>query len=456
LHTHVVHHPTIDIAISPRLLITAPAPECGKTTLLEAVGELSANPLEINSISAAAFFRLNDAEKPTLLIDEIQGMLGRKNNEELQAILLASHRRRSAKTVRVEEQADRTRVAKQFDGWGTYAATLSGRMSYALESRCLKVKLRRAFAGEVHKHLQDGTSPALVDCRRKFARWVADQVGLPDVALPDVLANRTGDNWRPLLRLAAGAGGDWPDRIMAAAKAAMKVLVSRDVVIALLADVRTVIGLRDRILTVELVNQLLALENPSWDWSACYRGGAINPYWLRDTLADVLHPSGTREWKVDGRTRNGYLASQFDDAYRRYLLRHNPDEQPSAEAPAVEHARENDGGFGQVSATSATGTKNPSQQQQVPSVADAEQRVHGQSASATDKPEIVADADQAPTYPAASATSKKRRRKLKETVPVADEADQTQKTRTSLSSVQKRAPKPLRPQPDGEWITEKW
>src|SRR5262249_43210598 len=74
LHTHFVHHPTIDIEISPRLSIASPTPECGKTTLMEAVGELSHNPVESSSITASAFFRMQDAERCTLLIDEAQSI----------------------------------------------------------------------------------------------------------------------------------------------------------------------------------------------------------------------------------------------------------------------------------------------------------------------------------------------------------------------------------------------
>jgi hypothetical protein len=371
LHSHFVHHRTIDIAISPRLLIAAPAPECGKTTLLEATGELAARAMELSSVSPAAFYRLNDAERPTLLIDEIQGLFARKgSNSELEGILNASHRRRSAKVVRVEEEQEegkRRLVPKVYDSWCTYAATITGRLSYAQESRALKVMMRRALAGEVLRHLQDGTSEVLVDCRRKFARWAKDQLVLPEATLLPELSNRRGDNWRPLFKIAALVGGHWPQKIEAAARAAMQQTVSADIIVAFLTDAREIIGERDHILTTELIDTLRSLEDPSWDWNTCHRGGPINAYWLRDRLADVLDPPGTREFKVGSKTRRGYEAKQFHDAYERYLKPHNHNEHAAAE-PGI--YTENSGDSRPTSASSATDTNNARKTQNICPVAD--------------------------------------------------------------------------------------
>jgi hypothetical protein len=310
-------------------LIAAPTAECGKTTLLEAAGELTSRPLELSSISPAAFFRLADSERPTLLIDEIQGLLGhRGNNVEFEGLLNASHRRRSAQTVRVEEEQEqgrKRRVPTKFSSWGTFAATISGRVSAAMESRCLKVMMRRARPGEVKRHLQDGTSEVLVECRRKFARWAGDQLVLPEATLPPGLANRKGDNWRPLFAIASAVGGHWPAKIKAAALAAVGKPFTLDAVVAFLTDAREIIGGRDHIFTTELIDALLGLEDPSWDWHTCYRGGPINAYWLRDKLADVLDPPGTQRFVVGGKKYRGYLAKQFDDAYGRYLQTCNLD-----------------------------------------------------------------------------------------------------------------------------------
>jgi Protein of unknown function (DUF3631)/Toprim domain len=439
LHTHFVHHTTIDIAISPRLLISAPTPECGKTTLMEAIGELTAKPMELSSISAAAFYRLNDAARPTLMIDEIQGMLGRKSNgNEMEAILTASHRRRSAKTVRVEEQGKGQLVPTTFDAWGTFVATINGRMSYALESRCLQVKLRRALPGEVGRHLQDGVSDLLVDCRRKFGRWAKDQLVLPDVIIPEALSNRRGDNWRPLFKIAELVGGYWPTKIEAAAMAAMKLAVSSDVIIAFLTDVRAIIGQRDRILTTELINSLRSMEDPSWDWNTCHRGGPINAYWLRDKLADVLVPPGTREWKVGGRKRNGFTADQFNDGYQRYL-----------QLPPVEDST---GNSGRASGSSGTETKSSHPEQKISPVPDVEDASGTSSASGTEGARNGSRSRSGPDASVTSGTEEKHRQEQEKIFPVPDGPDRKPKLRTSRIESRRASPKP----PESKGIDELW
>jgi putative DNA primase/helicase len=55
--------------ICPRLLVTAPEPECGKTTLLDVLCRLIPKPLGASSITAAALFRTIEAAWPTLFLD---------------------------------------------------------------------------------------------------------------------------------------------------------------------------------------------------------------------------------------------------------------------------------------------------------------------------------------------------------------------------------------------------
>jgi hypothetical protein len=276
--------------------------------------------------------------------------------------------------------------------------------------------------GEVKGHLQDGISDLLVDCQRKFGRWARDQITLPSVALPGFLSNRRGDNWRPLFRIAALVGGNWPAKIEAAARAAMSLSVSSDVIIAFLADAREVIGQRDRILTSELLEALKAKEDPSWDWNACHRGGPVNAFWLRDALADVLIPPGSRAWKAGGHVRRGYTADQFDDAYRRYLPAH------------PENMIQKPGISGISSAPSATGMKKHSQTQEISPVADDEEgqkRYPQPAASATD---TVADGSGSgyQTGPSpSSATAQKGKQDKHNYVPVADGADQKRRKPTS-------------------------
>jgi hypothetical protein len=449
LHSHFVHHASIDIAISPRLLIGAPAAGCGKTSLLEAVGELTAGGLELSSISPAAFFRLNDAQKPTLLIDEIQSLFGRRGgNPELEGLLNASHRRRSAKAIRIEEQANKKLVATKFDAWCTFAATINGKLSPAMESRCLKVVMRRAFPGEVRKHLTDGTSEVLVDCRRKFARWAQDQIALPNVVLPIELHNRAGDNWKPLLKISQLAGGEWQARIEVAALAAVKAGTTPDDITPLLSDIREVMGERERISTAELITLLRDKPDPAGDWNACYRGGPLNAYALRERLRDVLIPPGSQRWKVGTRTVHGYSAEQFADACRRYLPQRP---EASESGPAAENFCAEGGISANPCGPSGTDSDNPRETRN-----NYRSRMKKRAAGtdwypAPNDPTPVPDTDAVRDPSKASGTSKKRKQDNENFVPGPDGTDQMRKKTSSRTNSQS----PPGPQRQGR-ITEIW
>ncbi len=66
LHCHVFEA----FEITPRLNISSPQPDCGKTTLLDVLASVTPRAIEAANISAAAVFRTVEAVRPTLLIDE--------------------------------------------------------------------------------------------------------------------------------------------------------------------------------------------------------------------------------------------------------------------------------------------------------------------------------------------------------------------------------------------------
>ena len=327
LHTHFVRHKHITLQVSPRLSCEAPAPACGKTVALETTSCLSARMLLTSSLSSSAFFRAIDAWAPTLFIDEAHELFRAKGTEELLAILRSSHRRSTAHVLRTDETANRGRgkfKPHRYSTWCALSYTSIGKLrDTMMQSRAISVVLPRAMPGEVKAHLRDGKSPVLDECRRKLARWAEDQDQLPEISLSPELANRDGDNWRPIIELAHLVGGEWPERITKAALAKVgsdATVRGSGVMIALLADIRKVIGGRDRITTKELVQGLLGLEeDASRDWSITNRGRPLDHYWLRDTLDGVLDPPGTQRWKLRDKVVRGYTNHQLRDAFGRYL-----------------------------------------------------------------------------------------------------------------------------------------
>src|SRR5262249_42245399 len=65
-HCHVYDR----FPVTPRLAVTSPVPECGKTTLMEVIETLVPKPKKTDSITQAALYHAIDAQHPTLLVDE--------------------------------------------------------------------------------------------------------------------------------------------------------------------------------------------------------------------------------------------------------------------------------------------------------------------------------------------------------------------------------------------------
>ena len=136
--------------------------------------------------------------------------------------------------------------------------------------------------------------------------------------MPDGLHDRAADNWRPLLAIADLAGGLWPDRAREAAKALSGVTddADQDVRILLLSDIRNIFKQqgKDRLPTDLLLSKLNAMQERPWpEW----RG---RPLTARG-LARLLEPFGVKPKaiRVGDATPRGYLASDFEEVFARYL-----------------------------------------------------------------------------------------------------------------------------------------
>jgi hypothetical protein len=69
--TWIVHAHAHDSAdISPILCLTSPEKRCGKSTTASVVSALVPKPMHVINVSTAVVFRVIEAHKPTLIIDE--------------------------------------------------------------------------------------------------------------------------------------------------------------------------------------------------------------------------------------------------------------------------------------------------------------------------------------------------------------------------------------------------
>jgi uncharacterized protein DUF3631 len=217
----------------------------------------------------------------------------------------------------------------------------------AMQSRCIALPMKPATKEEGAKLLRFRASkcPELQECGRKFARWAADLTELPEVEPPDDFLNRLADNWRAPFQIAHLAEGNWPARVLAAARAAARDDVDEP-------GERGANGLLDaiwrvfaaatetnprRMHTLDLVMQLVNLDDGRW--RAANKGKEINEYFLRSRLKDYVVTSPEkgkgaaaplRRWRAKGQSDKkwGYHELHLKDAFLRYLGRGLPSEAP--------------------------------------------------------------------------------------------------------------------------------
>ena len=311
----VTHTYLLDaLHISPRLAITSPEQQCGKTTLLDVLSRLVWRPLEVANATTSSIFRTIEKARPTLLMDEGDTFL--LSNEEMRGILNSGHRRGGSVLRTVGDDFE----PRQFGTYAACAIAMIGQLPGTLADRSITIELQRRLAGEPVEPFRFDRSEQLDRLASKAARWAADNVDrvrAPDPSMPPGVFNRVADNWRSLLAIADVVGGEWPQRGRRALKAIQGTVEDDSIRVQLLADIRVVFTERgvDRLPSGELVEALVAIEGRPWaEWKA---GKPLSQNGLARLLKPLKIRPGTK--RIGGETAKGYYLYQFDDAFRRYL-----------------------------------------------------------------------------------------------------------------------------------------
>jgi putative DNA primase/helicase len=313
-----IHSHALAVAmVTPLLGISSPTPECGKTRLLTIISALVPKPVFASNITAASLFRAVELWEPTLLIDEADSYL--PHNEELRGVLNSGHTRAAAYIVR---SVGEDHEPRRFRTWCPKAIALIGSLPATLESRAIKIELRRKAPGEKVADLRGDRLDQFEPLARKAARWVKDHLDAlksVDPQLPGALSGRAADNWRPLLAIADTIGGRWPERACKAAEALAARGHGGTHRTMLLADIRDIFEARgdgcESIASAELVNTLAEMD--ARPWPEFSRGNKITP----SQVAKLLKPFGIepRTIRTFNATPKGYKRDDFADAFARYL-----------------------------------------------------------------------------------------------------------------------------------------
>ena len=304
--------------IAPYLAVTSPTIECGKTSVLDILNELTHRGLLFANISPAAIYRAVDAFRPTLLIDEAECSL--KDKEELRGILNSRHRR-GCGVIRVEGDKHEPRF---FSTWGTKAIALVGRLKPSLASRSIHIEMRRKRGSDKVDEVRVDRLGHLLPIKRRAMRWAKDNESAlreADPAMPDGVHGRAADNWRPLLAVADLAGAGWPERARRIAVRRSGRLEDDSFGPLLLEDMAKLFAEKnvDRMASVAICEMLAKIEERPWaEYGGVGKDKPITP----PKLADILKPFGVVPGTVrleSGGTPKGYKIEQLRDARSRYV-----------------------------------------------------------------------------------------------------------------------------------------
>lgn len=314
------------VQVAPLLVITAPEPRCGKTQALDFIGRLACRPLVASNISPAAVFRVIEAHKPTLMIDEADSFL--KENEELRGVINSGHTRQSAYVVRVVGD---DHEPQSFSTWGAKALSGIGHLQGTLMDRAVILELRRKLKSEHVQRLRHADPKLFSRLASMLARLAEDagqSIQRSRPVLPDEMNDRAQDNWEPLLAIADYAGGEWPKRARnAALRLAGVEKDSMSISTQLLADIRELFdpGLDedkqpkkrsdDHVGSANLLKRLASDDLKPW--ATFDHGRTMTPRQLSRQLKGYgLKP---KDIKQNGATIKGYTWKELDEVFDRYL-----------------------------------------------------------------------------------------------------------------------------------------
>jgi hypothetical protein len=268
--------------IFPELLINSPTKRCGKSTALEIMAAVAPRALVASNISPAAIYRVIEAVRPTLMIDEIDSFL--RDNDEMRGIVNSAHTRATARVIRCD--GDNNEV-KPFSTWTPLVLAGIGDVADTVMDRAIVITLQRKGPGGKVTSIPIDLAERMLPLRRKLFRWAEDNgqaIKMANPLLPDHENDRALNNWMPLFALAERMGGDWLERIRIAF-GEMESEQDDDIKTKLLGDIRVILQneenedgegvvVDEHVLSGPLLERLANLEERPW--ARWHRGNPIS------------------------------------------------------------------------------------------------------------------------------------------------------------------------------------
>lgn len=206
---------------TPYLMVTSPVYGCGKSTLRKILEEIAHRGIYTNSPSAAFVYRLVDAARPSLMIDEWDA-LAPEVREAFTAILNSGTDYKGnigkCNPVTLAPEVFRTYCPKAIFGIG------GTRLPAATQSRIIDVVLQRAVPEDQIARLRGYEAPELCKRLEEWSKTVWDWSVGHEPAMFKSPTLRSRDVWEPLFTVATACGPKW----LARAREAMGEVITNE------------------------------------------------------------------------------------------------------------------------------------------------------------------------------------------------------------------------------------
>jgi len=308
----------------PIVYITSPVSGCGKSTNLDWFEKYCNRPVMAGNITSSPLFRLMDAEKPTMLIDEFDSISDPETKKAIMNILNNGFQK-GKRVFRSDRGDNGGHSPTSFDPYGPKVVACIGasQFSAASSSRSIHKRMQKRPKGQ-------GRPPRVSkidskELKSKCQRWAMDNKELIEkkvtagLYVPDKLSDREADVWEGLFILSTFAGEDWETRIYNAAHALSG--SCKEDTISLQEQILQ--HCQDYILTerTERISSedLVEYINCQNDWKEnCYHT------LTKTKLATLLRDFGVSPMPIHfsekaGKKLRGYYAYTFEKAFKAYL-----------------------------------------------------------------------------------------------------------------------------------------
>lgn len=301
------------------LCVTSPTPRCGKTRLLEVLSLLVSRPERTANISEAALFRIIQAAKPTMLLDEAETLKSRSERAEYLRGLLNAGNRCDATVTRCVGPGH---IPHPFSVYCPKIVTGIGSMPQTIRDRSILVEMQRRQSSErVERFLFRRAKPEAETLRQRIALFVAQNREAIEAAYKglelDFIEDRDAEAWESLFAVLSVADKSRFEELKNCALALTCQKAAGDaeesLAVRLLGDLRLVWPEGEKTaFSAHLIDSLKAIEDSPWASDV-----ELNPR----KLARFLRPFGikSQQVRVGEKTAKGYHLAELEAAFARYF-----------------------------------------------------------------------------------------------------------------------------------------